>query len=266
MEQINKNDIPRKLTLTLTYLFTMNILATIIAIVSFIVLRSAYPNNPNNETFALTLTNLLCYAVMTFAFLFLIDKYYQEQFSSFKKKFIYFMGLAIGGWVLNIFLNIIIEMIMQIANFTSRDTQNQEAIVETFKFPLLAIPMVVIGAPIVEETIFRGVLFNFAKNRKLPYHLNIVLAFILSSSLFGLIHVFSAYLTTGDHTELILGIPYIAAGFVLTLLYYLTGNIFVPIVMHIIQNSFSVIAIMLFELLPQEPPMKIVNLLYMTLH
>ncbi|QVK18898.1 CPBP family intramembrane metalloprotease [Mycoplasmatota bacterium] len=264
--ELKTNDVPNKLLLILTYFFSMYILAIVIGTITFFTLRTLYPNNPNNKTLMLTLTNLLVYAIMSFIFIFILKNYYSNQFQAFKKKFAFFLAIAIASWICSLFLNVVIEQIMELLNFKSRASQNQEAIIESFKYPLLAIPMIIFGAPIVEETIFRGVIFNFARNLKLPYKINIILAFILSSTLFGLIHVFSAYLSTGDSSELLLGISYAAAGFVLTLVYYLTNNIFVPMLMHFIQNSFSVIIILLYPLLQTEPPTKIVYILAQLIH
>lgn len=259
---IQKNyDIPRKLLLFITYVLTMYIVAILIAIILNIIFLTLYPNNPNNGVFVGTLTNLLCYALMVFVFLFVLEKYFYDEFQNFKKRFLHFVGIAIAGWFLNMFLSMFINVIMQLVDFVPRESQNQQAISETLKYPLLAIPMIVIGAPIVEEVIFRGVIFNFARNLKLPHKLNIVLAFILSSSLFGLIHVFSAYLISGDKTELILGIPYIAAGFALTLVYYFSNNIFVPIITHCIQNTLAVIVMLLLRFMPEQIPVKLVYIL-----
>jgi len=266
MNEINKNDIPKKIFLILFYIFTMYILASIIAITLFLTLRHEFPNNPYNETLALTLTNLLAYATMTFTFLFILNKYYSDQMKKFKNRIFYYIGIAIIAWISSLFLTIFIEIVMQILNFTPRTSQNQEAIVDTFKFPLLTIPMIIFGAPIIEETIFRGVIFNFARNLKLPFKMNIILAFFLSATLFGAIHVLSSFLQTGDKTELLLGITYASAGLVLTILYYVTNNIFVPILMHMIQNTFSVIIIILLPLFPSQPPSKIVYILARLIH
>lgn len=266
MNDITKNDIPNKLFLILSYFFSMYILSTIIAIPLLITFRMLNPNNPNTQTFVMTLTNLLVYAIMSFVFLFVLKKYYLQQLHAFKNKFLYFIVLAFVGWIISLFLNVFIENLMELFNFTPRTSQNQEAIIESFKYPLITIPMIIFGAPIVEETIFRGVIFNFARNLKLPYKINIVLAFILSSTLFGMIHVFSAYLMSGDPTELLLGITYAVVGFVLTLLYFITDNIFVPMLMHFIQNSFSVIVILLIPLFPTLPPAKIAYFMAQLIH
>ncbi len=270
MNKIDNKNIPNKLLLILFYAFGMYIFSTIIFLVSESVLKYYFPNNPNNINFASTLTNLFTYIILFFGFMFILKTYYTEQFKQFIKKFGYFILLAFAGWIFSYFLNFIIEIIMIIFNFELRESQNQEAIVKSFKYPLLIIPMVVFGAPFVEETIFRGVIFNYARNLKIPYKLNIILAFVLSSSLFGMIHVFAAYLASGDPTELILGITYISTGFVLTLLYYLTNNIFVPMLAHFLQNSFASIMILLLpyleKLFPEEPLMQFIDILLKFLH
>ncbi len=256
MEKLKNYDIPNKLSLALLYLLSMGILGGLIASSVYQLMLTYYPNNPNNQPFTMSLTNLLAYVIMTFFFLYILRNYYYEQFQTFTKRFFYFAVIALAGFIFNIFLTLFINIFLEIVGFTMRESQNQEAIVDTLKYPLIAIPMIIFGAPIVEETIFRGVVFNFFRNRKLPKKLNLILAFFFSSSLFGMIHVFDAFIASGDYTELVLGLTYISAGFVLTLLYYLTNNIFVPMLMHFIQNSFSVLMILLMQIFPTPAPIR----------
>ncbi|HEY8364362.1 MAG TPA: type II CAAX endopeptidase family protein [Haloplasmataceae bacterium] len=258
MNDYPRNDVPKKLFMFIFYCLTMYLLSSGIALLIYVILLRMYPNNPNNYTFTITLTNLLCYALMVFVFLFATHDYLAQEFSAFKSRFFKFLGIAIGGYILNIILSSIIQGFLASLDII-RESQNQQAIEETFKYPILAIPVVLIGAPIVEELVFRGIIFNFASNLKLPKKLNIVLAFVLSSTLFGLIHVFSAFLSSHDYTELLLGLPYIAAGFSLTLVYYKTNNLIVPMLMHFIQNFISVIVILLIDMFPQQPPVKMVS-------
>src|SRR5690554_5567782 len=128
-------DIPKKLFLTITYILTMYIISNLIAIILYGTLLFSFPNNPNNENFTMTLTNLICYSIMVFTFLFVLEKYLHDEFQIFKKRFLYFIGIAIAGWMLNIFLNIFINIIMELVNFVPRDSQNQVAITETLKYP-----------------------------------------------------------------------------------------------------------------------------------
>lgn len=257
MEKTHINDIPKKLPLGLTYLIVMNVVGGIVFLIAYKIMLIIHPNNPNNEIFSMTLANFLAYYILTFVFVLLLREFYKSEFIVFKKKIFTYFGIAIVGYFCNLFLSSIIQSIYNLFDFTPRDTVNQESIAETLKYPLLSIPMIIFGAPLVEETIFRGVIFNACKNLKLKNNLNIILGFILSSSLFGLIHVLSAFLSTGDVTELILVFPYVAAGFVLTFLYYKTGNLFVPMLMHFLQNSIAVALMLLLQLFTfEEVPLK----------
>lgn len=266
MEKTRYNDIPHKLLLGLTYLIIMSVIGGIITFIIYQIMLNAHPNNPNNEIFTITLANFLSYFLLAFVFVFVLRDYYKNEFQSFSKNILLYLGFAIGGFILNYFLSAVIQEIYNAVGFESRDTANQETISETLKYPLLSIPMIIFGAPLVEETIFRGVVFNYFRNLKLKNNLNIILGFIFSSSLFGLIHVFSTFLTTGDVTELILVLPYVAAGFVLTLLYYKTNNLFVPMLMHFLQNSFAVVVILFFLPLLQSEENPVKSLIMLILH
>ncbi len=267
---LNQNDIPKKLFLILFYFFTMYVIGTLIAVVLMVSLRLTNPNNPNNLLFVSTLTNLLAYTLMFFVFLFVINDFYSKQIKAFSNKIVYFLFIAFIAWVFSYILNIVIEAIMELVKFVPRASENQDAIVESFKYPLLSIPMIIFAAPLVEETVFRGVIFNFVRNIKLPGKLNIILAFFLSSCLFGMIHVVPAFISSKDPTELVLGITYASTGFVLTAVYYYTKNIFASITMHFMQNCFATFVILVLpyleKLMPNDSTPKIAYILAKMIH
>lgn len=78
-----------------------------------------------------------------------------------------------------------------------------------------------IGAPIVEEVLFRGVLFAALRNAGWPRT-----ALVGSALLFGVIH-----LNLGD------ALPLVAFGLLLALLYEQTGSLLAPIAAHIAFNT-----------------------------
>ncbi len=96
---------------------------------------------------------------------------------------------------------------------------------------LLAVGIV---APIAEELLFRGLIFHL-----LNRHLNIKVALILQGVLFGLFHM-----------NLVQGVYASVLGVVLGIAYILTGSLWVPIVIHIVNNS---VAIFLPEAWMNEP-------------
>lgn len=80
----------------------------------------------------------------------------------------------------------------------------------------------VILAPVVEELLFRGVLFN-----RLNEKMSLILAMLISSLLFGLFHGF--------------GVTQFVFGLCMCVVYLKTRNIMVPIIIHIMSNLFAVI-------------------------
>lgn len=91
-----------------------------------------------------------------------------------------------------------------------------------------------IVAPIAEELLFRGLIFHLF-NR----HLNIKIALIIQGILFGAFHM-----------NLVQGVYASVLGVVMGIAYVLTGNLWIPIVMHIVNNS---AAVLLPESLMNDP-------------
>ena len=96
------------------------------------------------------------------------------------------------------------------------------------------VPAAVIWAPIVEETIFRGVLRKFIKNN--------TLFIILSATIFGLLHTVSE---SSIFDMLILGLPYSVLGGFLAYIYAKTENISNNMLVHCIHNAVVITIMML---------------------
>ena len=106
--------------------------------------------------------------------------------------------------------------------------------------PVPMILAVVVCAPIVEELIFRGIIFRSFRK------INVYLALFVSSFTFGFIHI-SSYVLSGDMSQWIQMLPYMAMGFVFGLAYEKTKSISIPMYLHFINNLISVIAIMFIK-------------------
>lgn len=94
-------------------------------------------------------------------------------------------------------------------------------------------------APLLEEIIFRGLLFGWL------YEVNGKFAHVASAFLFGFVHVMLAVLS-GNVTEWIQIFSYFFMGMVLSYLYEKRNNIFVPMLTHGMNNLISML-IMLFS-------------------
>ena len=118
-----------------------------------------------------------------------------------------------------------------ITNITHIDTStNQEYIVKLLgSYPIYMIISAVLIAPLTEELIFR---LNFRKifNNNLIY-------IIFSGITFGAMHLSVAT----SILELLYIIPYSIPGFIFAYTYTKSKNIFVPISLHLLHNTFTLI-------------------------
>ena len=90
------------------------------------------------------------------------------------------------------------------------------------------IPLAIFWAPIVEETIFRGVLRRFIKNNKL--------FIVISAVIFGLLHTIAE---ATIFNVIIMAIPYAILGGFFAYLYTKTENISCNILAHCFQNTIA---------------------------
>lgn len=126
--------------------------------------------------------------------------------------------------------NIIVMGLLAILGLDKSSSANQQ-LVETLLngAPLLMMFQAVILAPIVEEVLYRGLIFRTV------YSYNKNAAHIISAFLFGFSHIYSA-LFAGDLTQIIHLIPYMTMGFAFSYAYEKRGNICAPIIMHMLNN------------------------------
>lgn len=104
-------------------------------------------------------------------------------------------------------------------------SENTQDILEMVQMiPIFAIVVAIIG-PILEEIVFRKVIFGAFYKR-----FNFVISALLSSVIFAVVHL--------DFTHILI---YTAVGFTFSFLYVKTGRIIVPIIAHVAMNGYAVI-------------------------
>lgn len=154
----------------------------------------------------------------------------------FKKKWYYYILYIVIGVAAILIVSTIIALIYELLKIKG-DASNQEFIENAIKSGLrpAIFLMVVFGAPIYEELIFRKFLIGFCEK---TLRLNRWFAFGISAVLFAFIHVAS------DPSSYVFFFQYLGLSIVITLSYILTNNnIYVPIGIHFIQNLLSFILI-----------------------
>ncbi len=89
-------------------------------------------------------------------------------------------------------------------------------------------------APIVEESLFRGALFDLVRRK------NRVAAYIVSYLLFSAYHLWAYALNGIDPLFIFYALQYLPASIILANCYEKTGTIWSPIILHMMINGFSV--------------------------
>ncbi len=138
------------------------------------------------------------------------------------------IGLATGFVVafVSFTLNAIVVLLAGVEDPVEQQLL-QDALAGGLPLALVALLAVVV-APLVEEVIFRGVLF-----RALADRINLSVGLVLSAAIFAVIHV-----------EVVLSQPFalvglFTVGFLLALAYHLTGNLMVAVLGHAVFNAIS---------------------------
>lgn len=155
---------------------------------------------------------------------------YKRDFLYLKNDFKKYVAFAFKHWLM-MFGIIMVVATIQVFLGVNGESGNQEALKT---LPLLyLIPSTIIYAPIVEETIFRGSIRRLIKND--------VVFIITSGVIFGLLHTFLS--EDGLYNIIIYSLNYVAMGSCLAYSYVKTNNIYTSMMIHAIQNTVGIIAI-----------------------
>lgn len=141
-----------------------------------------------------------------------------------------YMALAIG----NLFVSL----------FSSSTTSVNELTIRTLlkSHPLVMSLTTVVLAPIAEELVFRGVIFGSLRQFNKP------LAYIVSSFVFGFVHVSNSVLA-GNFGEMIQMVPYMMMGLVLAFIFDQQDNICASILTHMTNNAVATLFNILMALI-----------------
>lgn len=157
----------------------------------------------------------------------LFRKTWQKDLLDFKARWTKYLVFIIVGIGLILFSTYVIGVIYEWIGIDG-GSQNQELIETAMNSALrpLVFLLVVFIAPIFEELIFRKALFGFVE-LKLEYRKSTAL--IISTLLFAIIHVPSL-------DNMVFIFYYLPLSFIISYAYYKTDNIYLPIVLHFLNN------------------------------
>lgn len=209
--------------LIFTYIFVMFLLPTI----SVHILAIFCTNDADIQVYA----NLISYIVLVIVSLAFFGHELVEQFKKIPSYGAFIKGVLLG-WCLLFAASCISSIIVVFFTQSEESSVNQQMITNLMEVhPLLMAGMTILCAPLAEEVVFRfTIMRGLLKN---PW-----VGILLSSFLFGMIHVISA----GDFIYII---QYMAMGMALGYVYYRHQNICFSIGVHAVQNLISTALVLL---------------------
>lgn len=170
-----------------------------------------------------------------FVFLILFLPYLEESFEIFKSNIQYTLLHSFKWYFPMLLSNSLVTVVIMYFTGLSQSV-NQETISSMFDRSILAIAVPsILVAPLVEELIFRGIIFKgFRKFGFLP-------AALVSSLSFGFLHVMLS-LITKNYTDLVFVMIYAVMAFYFCVAYEKTKNFFGCYVLHLLNNTLAMIA------------------------
>ncbi|MBR7056456.1 MAG: CPBP family intramembrane metalloprotease [Oscillospiraceae bacterium] len=176
--------------------------------------------------------NLVTFAVSAVALLLMLHHFWRESFHRMLDRPGRCLGAMLLGGLVNYALSLAVSPVLLLALDGAVDNPNNAALLEIAQQDLGMIKAAsVFLAPLVEETLFRGVVFGSLR----PKHR--VLAYALSTGLFSLLHVWQYILVSADASLLVYALQYIPSGVALACCYERSGSIWPPVFLHMLLNT-----------------------------
>lgn len=176
--------------------------------------------------------NLVTFAVSAVALLLMLHHFWRESFHRMLDRPGRCLGAMLLGGLVNYALSLAVSPVLLLVLDGAVDNPNNAALLEIAQQDLGMIKAAsVFLAPLVEETLFRGVVFGSLRPRRR------VLAYALSTGLFSLLHVWQYILVSADASLLVYALQYIPSGVALAYCYERSGSIWPPVFLHMLLNT-----------------------------
>ena len=176
--------------------------------------------------------NLVTFAVSAVALLLMLHRFWRESFHRMLDQPGRCLGAMLLGGLVNYALSLAVSPVLLLVLDGAVDNPNNAALLEIAQQDLGMIKAAsVFLAPLVEETLFRGVVFGSLRPRRR------LLAYALSTGLFSLLHVWQYILVSADASLLVYALQYIPSGVALAYCYERSGSIWPPIFLHMLLNT-----------------------------
>ncbi|MNO37551.1 CAAX amino terminal protease self- immunity [compost metagenome] len=229
-ETICKKQFVMSVTLAVMYffgLFSFLMIRPVMAILNDVFIIQPELNN----RIALSLNSLIYMGVIV-AFW----SFYKQDIHDFRRHWIRNMIWIFWGLCLMIGMgNIVVPTLISIVHPLTNSVNEVDLRSMLSSYPFIYTVSVIWIGPIIEELVYRATIYRMIRTKSR------ILAYLISSFLFGFQHVYKAVVFQNNYNEWWNIFSYMTAGLILAYLYEKRKNILVPIGAHVVSNGISVI-------------------------
>jgi len=180
---------------------------------------------------------LVYYAIGVVLILIFANSYLRRSFYALCDRFAFCLAMAALGFLLYLLLINVIAVSEQLIGIQQENLNDTSISGMAMQDYGKTFALAVFLAPLVEEPLFRGMLFGSVRSR------NRWCAYILTVLLFGLYHIWQLVAVLKDLSYLLLIIDYIPGGLVLCWVYDRTSCIWTPIALHMFINYLGMLSL-----------------------
>lgn len=184
-----------------------------------------------NKEIALSLNSLIYIAVIIAYWGF----YKQAMYDFRQHRVRNMLWILIGLGLIIVMGNMLVPTLVSIFHPVTKSVNEVDLRSMLSSYPFIYTVNVILIGPMIEEQVYRATIFRTIRKKSR------MLAYLISSFLFGFQHVYKAVVFQNNYYELWNIFTYLTVGLILAYLYEKRKNIWVPIGAHVISNGLSVL-------------------------
>jgi membrane protease YdiL (CAAX protease family) len=195
------------------------------------ILMSVWPESGLTETSL----NIFYYALGCVYVLVFLWRYLRRAYDTLVDGLLRCIIVFFAAYMLDIILTYALQLIFMAFGYDLTSTPNDDMIIQMAEQGYNAtFAMAVFMAPLVEEPLFRGLVFGGLRKK------NRALAYAASAGLFAIYHVWQYAAFYSDLSYLVYALNYIPVSIALAYCYESSGSIWMPIGFHMLINALSI--------------------------
>lgn len=176
--------------------------------------------------------NICYYAIGLVFTLIAMWKFLRRSYENMLDRFAYSLAMILAAYAVDVLLSLVLQLAMSL--FGELPIPNNDAVLELAgRDYRRMIAVAVLMAPLVEECLFRGVIFGTIRQKSRFW------AYLVSVLLFSLYHVWQYALVYAEPRYLLSALQYVPVSIALAYCYDRTQSIWPPVFFHMFINALS---------------------------